>query len=140
MVDVVSTVTVTVEVPAGGFVKRSASGEVDFISPLPSWFNYGSIEGWMGEDGEPADAIVLGPRLPRGVKVRREVWAKVDFIDGGKVDTKWIVGDRRPRRFERRAILTFLSAYGVLKGTIRRMLGRPGLTQRGRWTDLPGTP
>jgi inorganic pyrophosphatase len=35
-------VDVVIEVPRGSFIKRGSTGHVDFISPLPCPFNYGS--------------------------------------------------------------------------------------------------
>ena len=36
-------VEVVVEIPRGSFLKRGSSGRVDFVSPLPCPFNYGSV-------------------------------------------------------------------------------------------------
>ena len=44
-------VEVVIEVPRGSFLKRGSTGRVDFISPLPCPFNYGSVPGYIGLDG-----------------------------------------------------------------------------------------
>ena len=87
-------VEVEIEVPRGSLVKRSAKGEIDLVSPLPCPFNYGFIPGTMGDDGEPVDAILLGPRLARGVRRSGSVLGMIRFLDGGVPDPKLIVGDR----------------------------------------------
>ena len=57
---------VTIELPRGSFLKRGSTGQLDFVSPLPCPFNYGSVERLIGLEGDLLDAVVLGPRLPRG--------------------------------------------------------------------------
>ena len=36
-------VEVIIEIPKGSFIKRGSTGQVDFVSPLPCPFNYGSV-------------------------------------------------------------------------------------------------
>ena len=57
---------VVIEIPCGSFLKRGWDGSVDFISPFPCPFNYGSIPDYIGCEGDFLDAVVLGPRLTRG--------------------------------------------------------------------------
>ena len=59
-------VEVIIEIPRGSFLKRGSTGELDFISPFPCPFHYGSISPFIGLDGDLLDAVVLGPRLPGG--------------------------------------------------------------------------
>ncbi|MGZ5027747.1 MAG: inorganic diphosphatase, partial [Methylobacter sp.] len=65
----VPTVEVIIEIPRGSFMKRGSSGELDFISPLPCPFNYGSVPAFIGLDSDLLDAVVLGPYLPLGTKL-----------------------------------------------------------------------
>lgn len=44
---------IVVEVPKGSFVKRTPGGVVDFVAPLPSPFNYGSVPSLPAPDGKP---------------------------------------------------------------------------------------
>jgi inorganic pyrophosphatase len=53
---------VVIEVPRGSFLKRGSTGHVDFISPLPCPFNYGSVPIYLGLEGDLLDALVLGKR------------------------------------------------------------------------------
>jgi len=59
-------VEVLIEVPRGSFLKRGSTGRVDFVSPLPCPYNYGSIPTHIGLEGDLLDAVVLGPRRPFG--------------------------------------------------------------------------
>ena len=52
-------VEVVIEVPRGSFLKRGSTGRVDFISPLPCPFNYGSVPNYVGLEGDLLDALVL---------------------------------------------------------------------------------
>ena len=56
-------VEVVIEVPRFSFLKRGSTGHIDFISPLPCPFNYGSVPTHLGMEGDLLDALVLGPRL-----------------------------------------------------------------------------
>jgi inorganic pyrophosphatase len=49
-------VDVVIEVPRGSFLKRGSTGRVDFISPLPCPYNYGSVPTHIGLEGDLLDA------------------------------------------------------------------------------------
>lgn len=85
-----------VEVPRGSFLKRGSTGHVDFISPLPCPFNYGSVPSHIGQEGDLLDALVLGPRLPLGARVRVKAWGAVTLTDRGMSDDKLVCGERAP--------------------------------------------
>ena len=59
---------VVIEVPRGSFLKRGSTGRVDFVSPLPCPYNYGSVPQYIGLEGDLLDALVLGPPLPLGTR------------------------------------------------------------------------
>ncbi len=59
-------VEVVIEIPRGSFLKRGSTGCVDFVSPFPCPFNYGSVRQYIGGEGDYLDAVVLGPRLAAG--------------------------------------------------------------------------
>ena len=44
-------VRVRVEVPRGSLAKRGAHGQIEFLSPVPCPFHYGSVVGVLGADG-----------------------------------------------------------------------------------------
>jgi inorganic pyrophosphatase len=67
---------IVIEIPRGSFFKRGSKGRIDFISPLPCPFNYGSVPDYLGLEGDLLDAVVLGPRLPHGSVVVRKPGAR----------------------------------------------------------------
>ncbi|MCA9658161.1 MAG: inorganic diphosphatase, partial [Myxococcales bacterium] len=92
-------------------IKRRSDGAIDFVSPLPCPFNYGSIPGFVAGDGDPLDAVVLGARLPAGAKVRRRVVGVVDFIDDGCEDPKVICAEGPLSPGQRRGVELFFAVY-----------------------------
>ncbi|CAK9236905.1 unnamed protein product [Sphagnum troendelagicum] len=90
-----SLVEVVVEVPKWSFVKRSQNGIIDFVSPLPCLFNYGSVPIIPAPDGDPLDAIILGKRLPLGHQGIVRVKGIIKFTDAGLVDNKLICTQRK---------------------------------------------
>src|SRR5205807_8863287 len=89
---------VVIEIPRGSFLKRGSTGHVDFISPLPCPFNYGSVPDYLGLEGDLLDALVLGPRLSLGTRVRVKAWGAVTLTDRGMTDDKLICSDRPVNR------------------------------------------
>lgn len=67
-------VEVVIEIPRGSFLKRGSNGHIDFVSPLPCPFNYGSVPKLLGLDDDLLDALVLGPRLDVGTRLRVQAW------------------------------------------------------------------
>ena len=107
-------------------MKRRADGSVDFVSPLPCPFNYGSIPGVLGGDGDPLDAVLLGAGLPRGARARAVVVDVVWFTDEGAIDDKLVcvpVGVADPGRA---AVRWFFAVYAVAKRVRALLRGRRG--------------
>ncbi len=129
------TVTVVIEVPKASFVKRRPDGSVDFVSPLPCPYNYGSIVGTCGPDGDPLDAVVLGPRLPYGIQVRVRVHGCVSFVDAGVPDPKWVCSSGTVGEAARVGVERFFRVYAGFKRLLYRL--RPGA--RGRTVSLGWT-
>ena len=119
-------VEVVIEVPRGSFLKRGSAGRIDFISPLPCPYNYGSVPVYLGLEGDLLDALVLGPRLPFGARLRVRVWGAVTLTDRGMQDDKLICSERPPTPAERRAVLRFFRFYAKCKGVLNFLRGRPG--------------
>jgi inorganic pyrophosphatase len=115
-----------VELPRGTFVKRRADGRIDFVSPLPCPYNYGSLPGTTGGDGDPIDAIVLGPRLAAGTRVNLPLVAEVDFLDEGRVDTKLVLSAAPLSPAQARGLAAFFRVYAVAKRALACLRGRPG--------------
>ena len=121
-------VEVEIEVSRGAFVKR-VDGQVDFVSPLPSPFNYGALPDTVADDGDRLDAVVLGPRLPAGARVHTTVRATVRFVDAGVTDNKLICSDAPLTESQRHTVVRFFRSYGWLKGWLNRFRGHQGPTR-----------
>lgn len=128
-------VEVVVEVPRGSFLKRGSTGALDYVSPVPCPFNYGSVPGFTGLDGDLLDAVVLGPRLPRGARVRVPAWGAVELIDAGRRDDKLICGYVPVPPWKRRLILLFFRIYAKAKSLINLVKGKPGRNSCEGWRE-----
>lgn len=111
-----------IEIPKGGRLKRGALGEIEFLSPFACPYNYGSVPGTRGEDGDPEDVLVLGPRLKCGAEGEAKVWGQVRFTDAGVADPKWICGDRPPSSADILKLERFFRRYELAKRALH--LGR----------------
>ena len=128
LADVPHMVRVQIEVPKGSRVKRNPHGGIDYVSPLPCPFNYGSVPNTQSADGEPLDAVVLGGPLPLGHSGDYRVVGLVDFVDGGQDDPKVICIQSRMTDKDRQSVITFFKRYARLKRPVNRLRGRGGLT------------
>ena len=125
--------TVVIDVPRGSFVKRGDDGTVDFVSPVPCPFNYGHVPGTLAADGDALDAVVLGPKLSLGSTADVIARARIDFIDAGRPDPKWICADAPLSRFDRLRAAAFFRGYAVAKRLINRARGKRGPTRYLGW-------
>jgi inorganic pyrophosphatase len=119
-------VEVVIEIPRGSFLKRGSSGRIDFISPLPCPFNYGSVPRYVGMEGDLLDALVLGPRLPLGARLRVRAWGAVTLTDRGMQDDKLVCGERPVTATQRRDLLRFFHFYAQCKGLLNLWRRHPG--------------
>ncbi|MBN2320376.1 MAG: inorganic diphosphatase [Acidobacteria bacterium] len=132
-------VEVVIEVPKGSIVKRHSSGRVDFISPIPCPFNYGSIDSLLGPDDDLLDAAVLGPRLRRGTRLTVPVVGAIRITDRGLHDDKLICSSRPVGRLKRFLILLFFKFYAKCKGLINFCRGYSGRNYCHGWQDAGET-
>jgi inorganic pyrophosphatase len=128
-------VDVVIEIPRGSFLKRGSTGDVDFISPLPCPFNYGSVPAYLGLEGDLLDALVLGPRLPLGTRIRVKAWGAVILTDRGMTDDKLVCSDYPVNLAERRNILRFFHFYAKCKGLLNAWRRRPGRNACEGWCE-----
>ena len=128
MSDLPARVRVRIEVPRFSFVKREADGEVDFVSPVPCPFNYGSVPGAIAPDGDAPDALVLGARVAAGAEVDADVWAVVRFVDDDARDDKLVCGAQRPTDLELAAVGAFFRVYARARAGLNALAGRKGRT------------
>jgi inorganic pyrophosphatase len=128
-------VEVVIEVPRGSFLKRGSTGHVDFISPLPCPFNYGSVPIYLGLEGDLLDALVLGPRLPLGARIRVKAWGAVTLTDRGMQDDKLVCSDEPLAPSQRRNVLRFFHFYARYKGLLNFCRRRPGRNACEGWCE-----
>lgn len=128
-------VEVVIEIPRGSFLKRGSQGQIDFVSPLPCPFNYGSVPQFVGLEGDLLDALVLGPRLPLDARVQVRAWGAVTLIDRGMADDKLICSETAPTASEVEFILRFFHFYARCKGLLNLWRRRPGLNTCAGWRE-----
>jgi inorganic pyrophosphatase len=126
---------VLIEIPRWSFVKRGSTGQVDFISPLPCPFNYGSVPRYIGREGDLLDAVVLGPRLPLGARVTMKAWGAVVLTDRGMSDDKLICSRLPVGARQRRMVVRFFHLYARCKGALNFYRRRPGRNACDGWCD-----
>ena len=127
---------VVIEVPRGSFLKRGSTGHLDFVSPLPCPFNYGSVPSHLGLEGDLLDALVLGPRLARGTRVRVKAWGAVTLTDRGMCDDKLVCSYTPPSPAQCRFVLAFFHTYAACKGLLNAWRRRPGRNACEGWCDV----
>ena len=128
-------VEVVIEVPRGSFVKRSAIGRIEFVSPFPCPFNYGAVPTHLGLEGDLLDALVLGPRLCFGARTRVKAWGAVTLTDRGMSDDKLICSHHPPTQAECDGVLRFFHFYASCKGLLNVFRLRPGRNACDGWRD-----
>ena len=126
---------VVIEVPRGSFLKRGSTGRIDFISPLPCPFNYGSVPSYLGLEGDLLDAVILGPRLARGSRLRIKAWGAVILSDRGMTDHKLVCRHQPLSRRQQLDVLRFFHFYAFCKGLLNRWRQRPGRTACEGWCE-----
>ena len=126
---------VVIEIPFGSFLKRGSTGKIDFVSPFPCPFNYGSVEAFVGLEGDLLDAVVLGPRLPHGTRVTVRAFGAVGLTDHGMYDDKLICSDHPVGRWQRLRILLFFTFYVKCKWLLNLFRGYTGRNSCEGWGD-----
>ena len=128
-------IEVVIEIPRGSFLKRGSTGHIDFISPLPCPFNYGSVPNFLGLEGDLLDALILGPRLSLGTRIGAKAWGAVTLTDRGMTDDKLICSNHRPSLSECQNVLRFFRLYAKCKGVLNIWRGRPGRNACEGWCE-----
>jgi inorganic pyrophosphatase len=142
-INVDGTVNAIVEIPAGTTAKfetmdngtmelEQKDGAPRFVKYLPYPANYGLIPRSLllkskGGDGDPLDAIILGPALPMGTVVKCHSLGVITLIDNGEIDDKIILAPVN-------------SIFGSLKGIEELDKKFPGVTSiiQTWWTSYKG--
>jgi inorganic pyrophosphatase len=128
-------VEVTIEIPRGSFLKRGSFGHIDFISPFPCPYNYGSVHEYIGGEGDFLDAVVLGPRLPIGTKVTVNAYGSVGLSERFMSDDKLICSAKPISKADRRRALRFFRLYAFCKGLLNVLRGQAGPSRCDGWSD-----
>lgn len=129
--------TLFIETPRGSFVKRNETGEIDFVSPMPSPFHYGHVVGFNGGDGDPLDGLYIG-RFNQN-PIRAKVIGVVRFVDNDLNDDKWIFSNSPLRRRDLWLIHGFFTGYALCKNLVAKMKGRATLSYMKSielWTEV----
>ncbi len=129
------TVEVVIEIPRGSFLKRGSNGRLDFISPLPCPFNYGSVPDYIGGEGDLLDAVVLGPRLAPGSRIAVHAYGAVGLCERYMYDDKLICSSRPLSAAQRRGVLSFFYFYALCKGLLNLLRGRRGRSSCSGWGE-----
>jgi inorganic pyrophosphatase len=128
-------VEVVIEIPRGSFLKRGSNGHLDFLSPFPCPYNYGSIHEYIGGEGDYLDAIVLGPRLPAGTRIETTAYGAVGLSERFMSDDKLVCDDLPILDSDRRKILQFFRFYAFCKGILNRIRRQPGRSSCDGWGE-----
>jgi inorganic pyrophosphatase len=128
-------VEVVIEIPRGSFLKRGSNGHLDFVSPFPCPYNYGSIHEYIGGEGDYLDAIVLGPRLPAGTRIETTAYGAVGLSERFMSDDKLVCDDLPILDSDRRKILRFFRFYAICKGILNRVRRQPGRSSCDGWGE-----
>lgn len=128
-------VEVVIEIPRGSFFKRGSSGHIDFVSPLPCPYNYGSIHQYIGGEGDYLDAVVLGRRLPIGSKVRVNAYGSVGLSERFMYDDKLICALSPISSRQRAHVVQFFRVYAFCKGVLNVFRRRAGRSWCHGWGD-----
>jgi len=126
---------VVIEIPRGSFLKVGSRGQVDFVSPLPCPYNYGSVPDYVGLEGDLLDALVLGPRLAAGSRVAVHAFGAVGLSDRGLYDDKLVCAAAPPSPAQRRRVVAFFHFYAAAKRALNLWRRRPGVTRCEGWCD-----
>lgn len=117
-----------IEVPKGSFLKRDGN-RIEYLSPIPCPFNYGSIEGEIAADGDAPDVLLLGPPVPRGARREAPRVGVVRFVDDGLRDDKQIASYQPANAAEKQRVERFFRIYAPIRNLLNRLRGRTGETR-----------
>ena len=128
-------VEVVIEIPRGSFLKRGSAGQIDFVSPLPCPYNYGSVHQYIGGEGDFLDALVLGPRLAVGSRVKVSAYGAVGLSERFMYDDKLVCAKTPVSAAERNRIVRFFHTYAFCKGILNVLRGQRGRSRCEGWGD-----
>lgn len=119
---------IKIDTPAWSFTKYNDDGSVDYRSPIPCPFNYGSILGTEAEDGDRKDAVLLGKRVDKGSEIEATEVGVVRFVDAGENDDKLIFSDKKVSAVQKTELYLFFRLFSLLKWAKNKLKGKEGIT------------
>ncbi|MFM2163230.1 MAG: hypothetical protein RLZZ383_2742 [Pseudomonadota bacterium] len=120
-------VLIEVEIARGGREKRHPDGTLDYVSPVPAPFAYGSIVGEWGGDGDPLDVVVVGFTPAAGTRHRLRLVGHVRARDRGMDDDKWVAAPTHFARWhDRWTVHLFFLVYPTARAWVDARKGRSG--------------
>lgn len=128
-------VRVVIEIPKGSFLKRGSNQHVDFISPFPCPFNYGSVPTHIGGEGDLLDAVVLGPKLYLGQIVSLPARGAVGLHERFMYDDKLICSQEPLTPTQKQNVLWFFHFYARCKGFLNVIRGQQGKSWCSGWGE-----
>jgi inorganic pyrophosphatase len=84
------------------------------------------VPDYLGLEGDLLDALVLGPSLPLGTRIRVKAWGAITLTDRGMVDDKLVCSVQAPTPAEKDFVLRFFHFYAKCKGVLNFLRRRPG--------------
>jgi inorganic pyrophosphatase len=91
------------------------------------------VPDYLGREGDLLDAVVLGPRLRLGTRLRVPAWGAVTLTDRGMTDDKLICSHSPVGAPERQRVLRFFRFYARCKGLLNWWRRRPGRNACDGW-------
>jgi len=118
-----------IDTPKFSFIKYKDDGSIDYPSPIPFTVNYGRIVGMKSDEGDDADAVILGKRRKKGVSVSIPIVGIINFIDRGINDPKYICSFKPISLIDRMNIVIFFTAFSIFKNVLNKLRGEKGTTK-----------
>lgn len=121
-------IEVIIETPKMSLIKYKDDGSIDYISPVPCPFNYGSVPNTISGDGDRIDAIILGKKLKGGTHKISKVRGVIEFYDKGEYDPKYVCSDNEITKGEKITLLVFFRFFSLVKIVLNKLRGKNGRT------------
>jgi inorganic pyrophosphatase len=93
------------------------------------------VPAYIGLEGDLLDAVVLGPALPRGARLKITAWGAIGLTDRGMYDDKLICSHAPLSAAQRRAVLAFFHFYAWAKGLLNLLRGQRGRNACEGWGE-----
>ncbi len=120
---------IIIDTPKWSFIKYNDNGKMDYPSPIPFTVNYGRVVGLTSDEGDEADAIVLGRKINKGFQLSLSPVGLINFIDRGINDPKYIFSNKPVTLLDRINMTIFFTAFSIFKNVLNKLRGKKGITK-----------